>query len=104
MKKLIVVLLLLSLAAGMVFADDALVMPKGVIRAYFLGTYGMFDEIYDDEGEAGDHPFGETSYFNQGFAVELGVTEQVTAAVQWVPGSNIYSESDTDPLASASLS
>ena len=98
MKKLLVVFLLLSLAAGMVFADDAKVMPKGVIRAYFLGTYGMTDSAYDEDGEEQDSATGDTAFFNQGFAAELGVTEQVTAAFQWTPGMNLYSSVENDPV------
>jgi opacity protein-like surface antigen len=101
MKKLLVVVLLFSLAAGMAFADDAMVMPKGVIRAYFLGTYGSFDSQYDSDGDEQDFAGGEVSYFNQGIAVELGVTDQVTAAIQWVPGSNLSSSVEDDFLDSS---
>ncbi len=91
MKKLLVLLILISFTVG-VFADDALVMPEGVIRAYFVGSYGMTDSAYDSDGEEQDSDTGETKFFNQGYAVELGVTDSITAALQWVPGHNLYSD------------
>ena len=92
MKKLLVLLILISFTGG-VFADDALVMPRGVIRAYFVGSYGMTDSAYDADGEEQDSDAtGETKFFNQGYALELGVTDSVTAALQWVPGHNLYSD------------
>ncbi|OQY31637.1 MAG: hypothetical protein B6241_13490 [Spirochaetaceae bacterium 4572_59] len=97
MKKFLIALVLLSLTSA-IFADDALVMPKGVIRVYFVGTYGITDSAYDTDGEAQDSSTGDSSFFNQGYAAELGVTDSVTAALQWVPGHNLFCKSEVDPM------
>ena len=99
MKKLVVGVLLLALAAA-VFADDALVLPKGVLRTYFTGAYAFFDQEWDSTGEKVDVAgFDSLSLINVGGAVEFGVIDWISAAVQWAPGWNVWSttENGTPP-------
>ena len=48
MKRIVVGLLLLALTAT-VFADDALVLPKGVLRTYFTGAYAFINKEWDPD-------------------------------------------------------
>ncbi len=107
MKKALLALLLAALVFP-AFADDALVMPKGVFRVWIAPNYGTADEKFDDDGDKVDivSPVTSTvsdgvSFFNLALALEYGVTDWITAAVQWVPGVNIWSTmgwDDTGPL------
>ena len=51
MKRILILLLLLAVAS-FVFADDALVLPKGVLRTYITGAYGFAQA--DFPGSFGD--------------------------------------------------
>ncbi len=44
-----------------------------------------FDEMYDEDGDTVDAPLGETSVWATGIALEYGITDQITAALQWTP-------------------
>ena len=100
--KRILVLILLVTVASFAFADDALVLPKGVLRTYVTGAYGFATSYYDQDGEKQDMAGLYEGYkiINLGGALEFGVTDWVSAAVQWAPGWNLWSEFDkpTFPL------
>jgi hypothetical protein len=94
MKKLVVGVLLLALAAA-VFADDALVLPKGVLRVYFTGAYAFASQEWDADGEKADFAaFDSLSAINLGGAAEFGVTDWISAAVQWAPGWTVWSATE----------
>ena len=94
MKKLVVGMLLLALAAA-VFADDALVLPKGVLRTYFTGAYAFFSEEWDGTGEkVATTGYDMLSAINLGGAIEFGVIDWISAAVQWAPGWNVWSATE----------
>ncbi|HOX12127.1 MAG TPA: hypothetical protein P5313_11150 [Spirochaetia bacterium] len=82
MKKFLVLLLVLA-ALAPAFADDAKVLPKGVFRLSFVFARNAYDERYDANGDISST--GEVSALAIGTALEFGVTDQVTAAVQWTP-------------------
>ena len=93
MKRIVVGLLLLALTAA-VFADDALVLPKGVLRTYFTGAYAFASQEWDDTGEKIElslSGFDSLSAINLGGAIEFGVIDWISAAVQWAPGWNVWS-------------
>lgn len=95
MKKTLLVLLMVTLAIA-VFADDAKVLPKGVIRINVVPSYIFGTEMFDTNGDkvANATVLGATgaySFFNLGGAVEYGVNDWITAAAQWAPGTNLYS-------------
>jgi len=96
-------LLLLAVLALPAFADDALVLPAGVLRLYAVPVYAWASQMYDKDGKAQDlsivSPKDSVSVFNLGFAAEYGVTDWVSAAVQWTPGW--YAWSDITPTGSS---
>jgi hypothetical protein len=93
MKRLVIVLLLVALAA-FVFADDALVLPKGVLRTYLTGAYAFASQEWDQDGDKGDFvniAADSLNAVNLGGAVEFGVIDWISAAVQWAPGWTVWS-------------
>jgi hypothetical protein len=91
MKKALLVLLLAALAFP-VFSDDALVLPKGVLRTTIAPNYGFGNTAWNKDGETSDISDDGISFFNLGLALEYGINDWVTAAVQWAPGWNIMSD------------
>ena len=91
-KKLLALCLILLALGSFVFADDAKVMPAMVGRFYVAPTFAFVPGAYNGDGKytsiSGDSP----TLFNLGFAVEFGVLDWITAAVQWVPGWTIFSD------------
>jgi hypothetical protein len=98
MRKILISVLLLALATA-VFADDALVLPKGVLRVYLTGAYATFNQAFDVDGEKAD-PVGydALSAINLGGAIEFGVIDWISAAVQWAPGWNVWSSTDNGAI------
>jgi hypothetical protein len=91
MKRLVVAFLLVVLAAS-VFADDALVLPKGVLRTYLTGAYAFASQEWDPDGDKVDFAaFDSLSALNLGGALEFGVIDWISAAVQWAPGWTVWS-------------
>jgi len=80
MKKLLLVLVMLALVLP-AFADDAKVLPKGVLRTYLAPSYTTITEVYDADGEAQDTT--ETKLLNLGAALEYGITDWVNLGLQW---------------------
>ena len=81
MKKIILVLVLLALVMP-AFADEATVLPAGVLRTYIVPVYSFATQQYDNDGEAVDLAFDlsglgagtlnvdKVSLFNLGGAIE----------------------------------
>ena len=91
MKRIIAFCLFLLIFGSFVFADDAKVMPMMVGRIYIAPTYGFALGEYDTDGNY--HKYSKTvQLFNLGFAIEYGVINWITAAVQWVPGWTPWSD------------
>ena len=86
MKKLLVFGLVLLLAGSALFADDASVMPAMVGRFYVAPIYSFAMGEYDTDGKYQSFDDGSIKLFNLGFALEYGIINWITAAVQWVPG------------------
>lgn len=99
MKKWSILLLLLTIAAAS-HANDAEVMPKRELRISLTPAYSIVTKRYDEDKDKEDIPFDKVSSFNLGVAFEYGLTDQITAAVEWTPGYTIWSKFDTEPLAS----
>ncbi|MCF7948889.1 MAG: hypothetical protein K9M94_09925, partial [Spirochaetia bacterium] len=90
MKKLLLVLIMLALVLP-AFADDAKVLPKGVLRTYIVPVYSFATGQYNEDGDLKDftelgQPTDKLTAFNLGGAIEYGVNEWISAAVQWTPG------------------
>jgi len=92
MKKLLIIGLVLLILAPALFADDAKVMPAKVGRFYVAPIYSFVPGTYDDDGRRYDFPDGPIKLFNLGFAVEYGINDWITAAMQWVPGVTLWSD------------
>jgi hypothetical protein len=92
MKKLIAIVLILLALGSYVFADDAKVMPKMVGRFYLAPSYSFASKTFDDDGKSKSLEDMEVKAFNLGLALEFGVTDWITAAIQWVPGLTPWSE------------
>ncbi len=97
MKKFLVLLLVLA-ALAPAFADDAKVLPKGVFRLSFVFASNTYDESYDANGDLAAATYGEISALSLGTAVEFGITDQITAAIQWTPAYVVSSTVETPPV------
>jgi len=99
MKKKILVALVLAALVLPVFADDALMLPKGVIRTRIVPTYAFANKGFDEDGELVDLTetlvIEKLKFFNLGAALEYGATDWLTAALQWAPGYNVWSDLGT---------
>lgn len=97
MKKITVLVLVCVLFAGsFAFADDANVLPAGVGRFYVANTYAFANGAYDLDGEFDEYADGAGAFkvYNLGLALEYGITDWISAAAQWAPGVNLWSEVD----------
>jgi hypothetical protein len=97
MKKAFFSLCLIALVLPL-FADDALVMPAKVIRTYIVGAYADITKQYDSDGKSQDLS-NDVTAINLGGAVEYGVNDWITGAVQWAPGYFVYSKISGDDKA-----
>jgi len=95
MKKLLILGLTLLVISSALFADDAKVMPTRVGRIYLAPSFVYGTQYFDDEGSREDS--GQTlKVFNLGAALEYGVINWITAALQWTPGINLWSDIDKE--------
>ena len=106
MKKALVLLSVFIAALALpLFADDALVMPKGVFRTYITAAYGFGDSHWDKNGDKQDGYDGELpsdknslSAINLGLVLEFGINEWITGGIQWAPGINVGAKLDDTGL------
>jgi hypothetical protein len=91
MRKFLVVFLTLMCISGALLADDAKVLPKYVGRVFVVPTYGFASDSYDTDGNKTTFD-KKINFFNLGFAVEFGVADWISAAVQWAPGVTLSSD------------
>jgi hypothetical protein len=105
MKKFFLSGLALLLLVSALFADDAKVMPKRVGRFYIAPSFVFGEKSFDEDGDRVDSD--AVKIFNLGAALEYGITSWITAAIQWAPGINLYSDIDVtlqqNPNASARM-
>lgn len=90
MKKILAILLLATFVAP-VFADDANVLPAGVLRVYGVPTLSLVNGVWDEDGEltsnkgnGGDNQ-PDDPIFALGGAAEYGITDQISLGLQWTP-------------------
>jgi len=88
MKKLVAILLIAAFAIP-AFADDAVTLPKGVLRTYLTTAYAFGDQAFNADGDKVDGT--ELKALNLGTALEYGVTDWISAGIQWAPGANVWS-------------
>jgi hypothetical protein len=96
MKRVLFFVLVLTLAAGAVFGDDAKTMPKMVGRLWLAPTFVFAPGEYDTDGNYKGYGSGDgaVKMLNLGFALEYGVIDWITAAIQWAPGVTVWSDMD----------
>ncbi|MCL2129305.1 MAG: hypothetical protein FWH35_03015 [Treponema sp.] len=92
MKKVLLFGLALLLLSTALFADDAKVMPMRVGRFYLAPTFSFAPGAYDADGKYQKYDDGSVKLFNLGFALEYGIINWITAAVQWAPGVTVWSD------------
>ena len=90
MKKFLVFVFVFMILSTALFAEDAKVMPARTGRVYLAPTLIFGSSSFDGNGERVTTP--DLFMFNLGAAVEYGINDWITAAIQWVPGFNIMSE------------
>ena len=91
MKRILILALLAAFVMPM-FADDAKVLPAGVIRPTFAYINNMYDSEYDIDGDKSDTD--KVTMNILGAALEFGITDSISFAAQWVPGYTFASESE----------
>ncbi|PKL26524.1 MAG: hypothetical protein CVV47_00915 [Spirochaetae bacterium HGW-Spirochaetae-3] len=89
MKKLVAILMIAAFVIP-AFADDAQTLPKGVLRTYLTTAYASGDQAFNADGDKVDGT--ELKALNLGTAIEFGVTDWISAGIQWAPGANVWSE------------
>jgi hypothetical protein len=96
MKKLTILVLFLAGAAAL-FADDATVLPARYGRFRAIPVYSFAPGAYNTDGEHTSYEDGQGAQkiFSLGFALEYGITNWLTAAVQWAPGWVLWSDVDS---------
>ena len=103
MKRLLLIVLVLAFTSPL-FADDALTLPTGVWRTRVVPIYSFTSSEFEvGEGFTADRESSdvESKALLLGFAVEYGITDWITAAVQWTPAVTVWSELDIDGLPAA---
>jgi len=95
LRKLFSLTILGLLVCSMsLLADDGRTMSQKMIRFTVAPNFTMFDKDFDRGGGKVDAATGNTRVFNLAFAVEYGITDWLTAAIQWAPGINAYTSMD----------
>lgn len=107
MKKALILLLLAGMIVP-VFADDALVLPQGVMRFRTIPALSLTSQQFDNDGEKQDLSgnVDTAQVWALNFALEFGVTEQINLAAQWTPGwqfASTVSASGDVPSAQADI-
>lgn len=102
MKKALVLVLLAAFVVP-AFADDALTLPTGVWRTRIIPTYLFADSTFGDDFEFDRTSIDDVSIFALGLAVEYGINDWITAAVQWAPAMALWSDVDVDGDADVSV-
>lgn len=99
MKKAMVLVLLVALVAP-IFADDAITLPARVIRARLIPSWTTIGASFDSDGEKNDLDYNTSvSLFTLSAALEVGVNDWLTAALQWTPGWHFSSSVSSDVAA-----
>jgi hypothetical protein len=96
MKRYIALILLVFCGTAFVAADDASVLPARIGRIYLAPIFAFANGSYDTEGSYKKFESGEGAMkaVALGVAAEYGVTNWLSAAVQWTPAWVVASEVD----------
>jgi hypothetical protein len=93
MKRFALVLVLgIMSAVSIVFSEDAKALPEKTGEFSVTPGVSFFNKEWDGDREKHDVPDAEI--FTFGFSLEYGFTDWFTAAFDWTPGWNIWSDGD----------
>jgi hypothetical protein len=92
MRKTIILTLLACLAVP-VFADQAIMLPAGMLRLTVVPSFAFAPGAYGTSGNYSAYGAdqGYANVLNAGGAIEYGITDWINLGVQWAPGWNITS-------------
>ena len=93
MKRFLALGLALLFLGSALFAEDAKVMPMRMGRFYLAPSFAFGQKAFNDSGTRVDS--NAMKALNLGAAIEFGAYHWITAAVQWAPGFNVWSDVDT---------
>jgi hypothetical protein len=90
----VVVLLLLGFITPL-FADDASMIPENVIRFRVIPSATFQSKTFDKDGDREDiAAYDSATVYDLSFALEYGIVDWITAALQWTPGWRFASSFD----------
>jgi len=92
MKRFLILGLVFLLLGSALFADDAKVMPGRLGRFYFAPSFSFAPGAYDSDGNYESFDDGSVKVLNMGFALEYGIIDWLTFAIQWAPGWTVWSD------------
>jgi hypothetical protein len=99
MRKLLVLTLVQFVVALISFADDARLLPKGVLRVRTIGGYTVATHSFDADGDRVALSGNDSMQtVNVGAAMEYGVLGGFNLLTSWAPGYNVYSKLASDDL------
>jgi hypothetical protein len=84
MKRFILFLSLSVIMISLAFAEDAVVLPAGVLRVDADATIGFVSEGWNFDGKKTDMP--DAVIMGNALGTAYGFTEWFTAALDWMPG------------------
>jgi hypothetical protein len=85
-----------ALVGSLAFADDANVLPQGVMRLRLIPSYSTMDKTFDKGGNSVDASV-KGSLIGASGAFEFGVVNPVTVGIQWAPGYYVSSNFTSVP-------
>lgn len=85
LRKVITLPLLAGLALP-ALANDAKVLPEGVLRTTIAPSFTTVEKVYDSNGDLQNPTLGTITVNTVSLALEYGINDWITAGVQWAPG------------------
>ncbi|MCL2008539.1 MAG: hypothetical protein FWG77_10690 [Treponema sp.] len=92
MKKTLSLIFILLFLAPALFAENAMVLPRLTGGIYAAPLYSFARGFYDDNRGYHSYHVGSVKIYNLGLAFGFGITEWLTARVEWMPGWNFWSD------------
>ncbi|MDR2444744.1 MAG: hypothetical protein LBD44_02240 [Spirochaetaceae bacterium] len=99
MKKTVsIALLFLTVGAAALFAESAELLPAGLFRFRIAPIFNFANGGFDEDGKYHEYEKGggATKVYGTGFALEYGVLNWLSLALQWTPGWVAWSDVDQD--------
>jgi hypothetical protein len=97
MKKIIsIVLVLVATGVTYLFGDSAELLPAGLFRFRIAPIFNFANGSFDEDGKyhAYEKEEGASKAYSTGFALEYGVLNWLSLALQWTPGWVAWSDVD----------